>query len=90
MLDAAGETRERTPHRRTYVRDLKGAHKGGAVPGGQKGVCLEGADDALQSPYRGGNILPEEAMAVGADLRPLVESQCIEFLELLTPDKFQE
>ena len=70
--------------------EFKVSFNGGTVPGDQNVVCLEWTDDELQSPYRGGNVLPEEAMAAGAEIRPLVESQHIEFLELLTPDKFQE
>jgi hypothetical protein len=70
--------------------EFKVSFNGGTVPGDQNVVCLEWTDDALQSPYRGDNELPRDTSGVGAQLRDLIESQRIEFLELLTPDKFQE
>jgi len=63
---------------------------GATVPGEQDVVCLEWLDETLQTPYRAGHVLPQEALSIGAQVRGLVESQRIEFLELLTPDKHQE
>ncbi len=34
--------------------------------------------------------IPQEALEVGGQVSELVESQCIEFTELLTPDKYQK
>lgn len=73
-------------HRGEYSVSFNGA----TLPGDQDVVCLEWTDDTIQSPYRAGNVLPEEALAVGAEVRKLIEFQRIEFLELLTPDKYQE
>ena len=66
------------------------AFNGATLPGEQDVVCLEWTDESIQSPYREGNVLPKEALTFGAEVRKLIESQRIEFLELLTPDKFQE
>ncbi len=65
------------------------AYNGATLPGEQDVVCLEWTDEVIQSPSRAGNVLPKEALAIGAEVRKLIESQRIEFLELLTPDKFQ-
>ena len=53
-------------------------------------VCLEWTDESLQTPTRKDHELPSEALELGADVRKLIESQRIEFMELLTPEKFQE
>jgi hypothetical protein len=50
-------------------------------------VVLEWTDEALMSPMRGGNELPQAAMAVGAQVRELTEGNRIEIMELMTPDK---
>ena len=39
------------------------------------------------SPMRGGNQLPQEAMAVGGQVREYTEGNRIEIMELMTPDK---
>ncbi|MCH8871118.1 MAG: hypothetical protein IIC85_15505 [Chloroflexi bacterium] len=41
-------------------------------------------------PYRGDNTLPAAALELGPQVRELVESRRIEFMELLTPDKYRE
>ena len=63
---------------------------GATVPGEQDVVCLEWKDEAIMSPYRAGVVLPQEIRAIGDEVRKLVESQRIEFMELLTPDKHQD
>ena len=50
-------------------------------------VVLEWTDEALMSPMRGGNELPQAALQVGAQVRELTEHNCIEIMELMTPDK---
>jgi hypothetical protein len=47
-------------------------------------------DESLQTPTRKDHELPSEALEFGADVRKLIKSQRIEFMELLTPEKFQE
>ena len=53
-------------------------------------VVLEWTDEALMSPMRAGHSLPPAALEMGAQIRPLVESNRIEFMELMTPDKMME
>ena len=53
-------------------------------------VVLEWTDEALMSPMRGENQLPAAALEVGAQIRPLVESNRIEFWELMSPDKMMD
>ena len=63
---------------------------GGTTPGETNVVVLDWTDEALRSPMRADNDIPAAAMEVGAQVRPLVESSSIEFLELLTPDKLMD
>ena len=42
------------------------------------------------SPMRGGHQLPAAALEIGGEIRPLVESNYIEFMELMTPDKMMD
>ncbi len=61
-------------------------YNGYTLPGEQNTVILQWTDDSIQSPGRPGNDIPKEAMAVGAEVRKLIESQRIEFLEMYPPD----
>ena len=70
--------------------EFRVSFNGATMPGEQNVVVLEWQDTTIQSPYRGGNELPKEALELGPKIRPLIESQRIEFQELLTPDKFQD
>jgi len=70
--------------------DFTVSFNGATVPGEQDVVCLEWTDGTIRSPFRAENVLPQEALAVGAEVRMLIESQRIEFMELLTPDKHQD
>ena len=63
---------------------------GYTLPGNEDTVCLEWEDATIESPMREGNNLPQEALAIGGKVRELIESQRIEFMELMTPDKYQE
>ena len=50
-------------------------------------MVLEWTDEALMSPMRGGNELPQAALQVGAQVRELTEVNRFEIMELMTPDK---
>jgi|TARA_B100001971_G_scaffold43751_1_gene38696 hypothetical protein len=67
--------------------EFRVSYNGYTLPGDQNIVVLEWTDEAIQSPGRPGNDLPQAALEVGAKVRPLIESQRIEFMELLTPDQ---
>ena len=70
--------------------EFRVSYNGATLPGEQDVVCLEWSDDALRTPSREGHVLPKEALSLGGEVRELIESQRIEFLEMLTPEKFQE
>jgi hypothetical protein len=59
---------------------------GGTLPGERDIVYMEWTAQALESPYRGDNVLPDTG-GLGAKVRELTEDSWIEFYELLTPDK---
>jgi len=63
------------------------SYNGYTLPGEQNVVCLEWTDKSLESPTRDGHTLPAEALELGGEVRNLIESQRIEFLELFTPAK---
>lgn len=69
---------------------IRVSFNGYTLPGNEDTVCLEWEDSKLESPYRGDNDLPQEARPFGAKIRELIESQRIEFMEIMTPDKYQE
>ena len=50
-------------------------------------VVLEWTDEALMSPMRGGHQLPQDALAVGAQVRELTEGNRLEIMELMTPTR---
>ncbi|MBT3555767.1 MAG: hypothetical protein HN738_09880 [Gammaproteobacteria bacterium] len=66
------------------------SYNGYTLPGDQDVVCLEWTDTALQTPTRADHELPFTALELGGEVRKLIESQRIEFMELLTPEKFLE
>jgi len=70
--------------------EFRVSYNGYTLPGDQDVVCLEWTDRSLETPTRAGHSLPAEALELGAEVRKLIESQRIEFLELLTPEKIQE
>ena len=70
--------------------EFRVSFNGATMPGEQDTVCLEWEDETIQSPMRDGNNIPREALEVGGQVRPLIESQRLEFQELLTPDKYME
>ena len=62
----------------------------GTVPGEPDQVVLEWTQDNLGSPYLSGGSIPREALQVGGQVREHIESQEIEFWELMTPDKMDD
>ena len=70
--------------------DFRVSYNGYTLPGEQDVVCLEWTDESLETPTREGHSLPAEALELGGQVRELIESQRIEFMEMLTPAKFQE
>ncbi len=70
--------------------DFRVSYNGYTLPGEQDVVCLEWTDERLETPTREGHVLPKAALELGAEVRSLIESQRIEFMEMLTPAKFQE
>ena len=65
--------------------DFTVSYNGYTLPGEQNIVILEWTDDKIMSPGRPGNNIPAEIMAAGAKYRPLLESQKIEFYEMVDP-----
>ena len=68
-------------HRGTFTV----SYNGYTLPGEQNVVILEWQDDKIMSPSRPGNDIPLEGMEAGAKYRPLLESQHIEFYEMIDP-----
>lgn len=62
----------------------------GTVPGELDTVVLEWTQDTLGSPYASSGSIPSEALQVGAQVREHIESQHIEFWELMTPEKMDK
>ncbi len=62
----------------------------GTVPGEPDQVVLEWTQDTLESPYMSGGSIPSEALQVGGQVREHIESQEIEFWELMTPAKMDD
>ncbi len=67
--------------------EFRVSYNGATLPGDQNVVILDWTDDAIMSPSREGLVLSPEAMAIGAEIRPFLESQRIEFLEMISPAK---
>ncbi len=65
--------------------EFRVSYNGATLPGDQNIVILDWTDDAIMSPSRDGLVLSPDAMTLGAEIRPLLESQRIEFLEMITP-----
>jgi len=60
---------------------------GGTLPGEHGLVFMEWTDDRIESPYRAGNVLPEDPRGLNGRIRELTTDTWIEFYEVLTPDK---
>jgi hypothetical protein len=59
---------------------------GGTLPGERDVVYMEWTAPVIDSPYRGGNVLPDTG-AISQKVRDLTEDSWIEFYELLTAEK---
>ena len=62
----------------------------GTVPGESDTVVLEWTQETLGSPFLSDPPVPREALEIGGKVRELIESQTIEFWELMTPDKMDD
>lgn len=62
---------------------------GGTLPGETNRAYMRWEAEQIDSPYRGGNNMPDTS-EFGAKLREITVRNWIEFEEKLTPDKFQE
>jgi hypothetical protein len=60
---------------------------GGTTPGEKGVVFMEWTAERLESPYRAGNVLPEDPRGLSAKVRELTTESWIEFWESMTPDK---
>ena len=69
--------------------DFTVSYNGYTLPGETNVVILEWTDDKIMSPSRPENVIPkrDEIMAAGMKYRPLVESQHIEFYEMVEPEE---
>jgi len=63
--------------------DFTVSYNGYTLPGEQNIVVLEWQQDSIMSPTRPGNNIPKEIMEAGAKYRPFLESQHIEFYEMI-------
>jgi hypothetical protein len=69
--------------------DVRVYFNGGTLPGEKDRVYMEWLADTIESPYRAGNEIPQDARDLSAELRELSTDSWIEFNELFTPDKAQ-
>ena len=74
-------------HDEGHRSEFKVYFNGYTTPTDPDTVVLEWTDEALMSPMRGGNQLPQAALAVGGQVREFTEGNRIEIMELMTPDK---
>ena len=63
---------------------------GYTLPGETNIVILEWHDDQIMSPSRPGNNIPSEVYEPAAQYRPLLESQHIEFYEMIDPSSIED
>ena len=72
--------------------DFTVSYNGYTLPGETNVVILEWTDDKIMSPSRPENVIPkrDEIMAAGMKYRPLVESQHIEFYEMVEPGEMSD
>ena len=62
----------------------------GTVPGDPDVVVLEWTQENLGSPYLSRGSIPAAALEIGGQVRERIESQRIEFWELMTSEKMDE
>jgi hypothetical protein len=63
---------------------------GGTVPGEHSLVFMEWTEERIESPYRAGNVLPDDPAGLNSRVRELTADTWIEFFEVLTSDKAVE
>ena len=66
--------------------DFTVSFNGYTLPGERNIVILEWTDDKILSPHRTGNDIPQEIREAGKKYRPLLETQHIEFYEMVDPE----
>ena len=66
------------------------SYNGYTLPGETNIVILEWHDDQIMSPSRPGNNIPSEVYEPAAQYRPLLESQHIEFYEMIDPSSIED
>jgi hypothetical protein len=69
--------------------DVRVYFNGGTLPGEKDRVYMEWVVDSIESPYRAGNEVPQEARDLQAEVRKLSTDSWVEFNELMTPEKAQ-
>lgn len=69
--------------------DVRVSFNNGTVPGEKDRVFMEWTEEHLASPYRDGNVIPQAALDLAAEVRERSTQTWIEFFELFTPDKAQ-
>ena len=70
--------------------DFTVSYNGATLPGETNIVILEWQDDQIMSPSRPGNNIPSEVYEPAAQYRPLLESQHIEFYEMIDPSSIED
>ena len=63
---------------------------GATTPAEQDVVVLEWTDEVLRSTFRAGLTLPQAVRDIGGQVAPLTESNRLEIMELMTPDKMMD
>ena len=79
QADAFEEAGQRSPCRVYF--------NGFTTPAEQDVVVLEWTDEALRSTFREGVQIPQTVREIGGQVAPLIESNRLEIMELMTPDK---
>ena len=90
MVASLVHTQSQIYHEAGLRGEFRVYFNGSTTPSNPDSVVLEWTDDALMSPWRGGNELPRSAAPVRARIQELTESNRIEIMELMTPDKMLE
>ena len=67
--------------------DVRVYYNAGTLPGEKDRVYMEWLTDAIESPHRPDNQVPERARDLQAKMRELTNDSWIEFNELMTPEK---
>ena len=60
---------------------------GGSMPGTKDRVYMEWTTEVIESPYRQGNVYPEDPLSLSKRLGEITTATWIEFYELMTEEK---